>query len=57
MGALAIATDTVLGGVYSSTSDNFISVDNVGRMKLNRVSTNLLYVPSGDEFILNGGGA
>lgn len=57
MGALDIATDTRLGGVYSSTLDNFIAVDSAGRMKLNRVSTNLLYVPDGDEFILNGGGA
>jgi len=57
MGALAIATDTVLGGVYSSSLDNYIAVDTVGRMKLNRVSTNLLYVPDGDEFILNGGTA
>lgn len=57
MNALEIATDTVLGGVYSSTLDNFIAVDTAGRMKLNRVSTNLLYVPDGDEFVLNGGGA
>jgi len=57
MGVLAIATDTVLGGVYSSTLDNYIAVDTAGRMKLNRVSTNLLYVPDGDEFILNGGTA
>ena len=57
MGALAIATDTVLGGVYSSSLDNYIAVDAAGRMKLNRVSTNLLYVPDGDEFILNGGTA
>jgi len=57
IGALTIATDTVLGGVYSSSLDNYIAVDTSGRMKLNRVSTNLLYVPDGDEFILNGGTA
>lgn len=57
IGALQQATDVILGGVYSSNLDNYIAVDNAGRMKLNRVSTNLLYVPSGDEFILNGGGA
>ena len=57
IGALNIATSSVLGGVYSSSLDNYISVDTVGRMKLNRVSTNLLYVPDGDEFILNGGTA
>lgn len=57
IGKLNIATDTVLGGVYASSLDNYINVDSVGRMKLNRVSTNLLYVPDGDEFILNGGTA
>jgi len=57
IGKLNIATDTVLGGVYSSSLDNYIAVDTAGRMKLNRVSTNLLYVPDGDEFILNGGTA
>lgn len=57
IGKLNIATDTVLGGVYSSSLDNYVAVDAAGRMKLNRVSTNLLYVPDGDEFILNGGTA
>ena len=57
LGALQKATDSILGGVYSSNLDNYIAVDTAGRMKLNRVSTNLLYVPTGDEFILNGGSA
>lgn len=57
MGALNIATSTVLGGVYSSNLDDYISVDNLGYMHLNGVSTSKLYVPTGDEFILNGGTA
>ena len=57
MNQLNIATSTVLGGVYSSSLDNHVSVTNLGYMQINRVSTNKLYVPDGDEFILNGGGA
>lgn len=56
-GALEIATSSRLGGVYSSNLDNYIEVDNLGYMKITRVSTSKLYVPSGDEFILNGGSA
>lgn len=55
---LNIATTDVLGGVRSSNADNNVSVDNItGFMTVNRVSTNKLYVPDGDEFILNGGTA
>jgi len=58
VGKLNIATTSVLGGVYSSNADNSVSVDSVtGIMSLNRVSTTKLYVPNGDEFILNGGTA
>ena len=57
MNQLNVATSTVLGGVYSSSLDNYVSVTNLGYMQINRVSTNKLYVPDGDEFILNGGGA
>lgn len=57
VGALEIATSSRLGGVYSSTLDDYIAVDNLGYMKINRVSTSKLYVPTGDEFILNGGSA
>lgn len=57
MNQLNIATSTVLGGVYSSNLDNYVSVTNLGYLQINRVSTNKLYVPDGDEFILNGGGA
>ncbi len=54
---LSIATSTKLGGVYSSTLDNSVTVNSLGVMEINRVSTNKLYVPDGDEFILNGGTA
>ena len=54
---LVPATTSTLGGVYASTSDNYINVDNLGHMYLNRVSTDKLYVPGGSEFILNGGSA
>ncbi len=63
MGQLNIADEFHLGGVYSSSADNFISVNNSGYMKINRiteqnkVATDALYVPTGSEFILNGGGA
>lgn len=56
--ALDIATDITLGGVRSSNADNNVSVDSVtGFMTINRVSTTKLYVPNGDEFIINGGTA
>jgi hypothetical protein len=54
---LQIATSSTLGGVYSSNLDNTIAVNASGIMQLNRVSTSKLYVPQGDEFVLNGGGA
>lgn len=57
IGQLSIATTTKLGGVYSSNLDNSVSVNALGIMEINRVSTNKLYVPTGDEFILNGGTA
>lgn len=57
IGQIPIATTTNLGGVYSSNLDNSVSVNALGIMEINRVSTNKLYVPAGDEFILNGGTA
>lgn len=57
IGQLPIATNSVLGGVKSSNNDNYVSVDVLGYMQLNRVATDLLYVPVGSEFILNGGTA
>ena len=53
-----IATETTVGGVLSSADDNSISIDSTtGKMSLNRVSVNNLYVPEGEEFILYGGNA
>jgi len=52
---LSIATTTVLGGVYSSNLDNKVSVDALGIMEVNRIATDKLFVPDGNELILNGG--
>lgn len=63
VGALNIATSTVLGGVYSSNLDDHVLVGALGYMEVNpitsqnKVATNALYVRQGDEFILNGGTA
>lgn len=57
VGVIPIATPLTLGGVYSSTLDNRISVNALGFMEINRVATDKLYVPDGSEFILNGGTA
>ena len=57
LNALEIATYYTLGGVKSSTADDYVRVNNLGYMELNRVATDKLYVPNGSEFVLNGGGA
>ena len=54
---LPIATNIILGGVYSSNADNQIAVNQQGFMTLNRVSTSLLYVPDGETLVINGGNA
>lgn len=54
---LPIATNARLGGVKSSTADDFIAVNQDGFMTLNNVSTTKLYVPTGDVFIIYGGSA
>ena len=54
---LQVATSSTLGGVYSSNLDNSVSVNVLGIMQINRVSTSKLYVPQGDELVLNGGTA
>ena len=44
------------GVVVSSEEDNHVAVDAVtGKMALNRVSVDKLYVADGEEFVLNGG--
>lgn len=57
IGSVPIANSNTLGGVLSSTEDNFIQVTQSGFMTLNRVSTSLLYVPDGDTLVINGGNA
>lgn len=54
---LEVATNARLGGVKSSTDDDFIAVNQQGFMTLNRVSTSKLYVPTGDTLIIYGGTA
>lgn len=54
---LEVATNARLGGVKSSTDDNRIAVTQEGFMTLNRVSTSLLYVPTGDTLVIYGGTA
>lgn len=54
---IGVATSTAIGGVLSTDDDNSISVNHYGKMTLNRVSVNNLYVPDEDEFILFGGKA
>lgn len=51
------ATSSTLGGVLSSNADNQIAVTQDGFMTLNRISTSLLYVPDGDDLVINGGTA
>lgn len=55
--ALTVATFSALGGVKSSTNPNGIQVNSEGFMSLNSVATDLLYVPNGSTFIINGGNA
>ena len=53
---LPFATASKPGVVVSSEEDNHIAVDAVtGKMTLNRVSVDKLYVADGEEFILDGG--
>lgn len=54
---LPVATSARLGGVKASSLADYINVTQEGFMTLNQVSTSLLYVPTGDTLILNGGSA
>ena len=51
------ATTALAGLVYSTDADNGIAVSEDGTMSVNRVATSKLYVPDGEELILNGGSA
>lgn len=52
---LEVATENRLGGVKSSSADDYISVTQEGYMTTNKLSTSKLYVPTGDTLILYGG--
>lgn len=54
---LPFATAEKPGVVKSSEADNGILVAEDGTMSVNRVSTSKLFVPEGEELILNGGTA
>lgn len=53
----SIASDTTPGGVISSSEDNSISVDENGKMTLNRISVSNLFVPDDEELIFSAGDA
>lgn len=54
---IPVANENNFGVVKSSSADNKILVNTDGTMAINRVATNKLYVPQGDELILCGGNA
>lgn len=51
------ATTALAGLVYSTDADNGVAVAEDGTMSVNRIATSKLYVPEGEELILNGGSA
>lgn len=51
------ATAALAGLVYSTDADNGVAVAEDGTMSVNRIATSKLYVPEGEELILNGGSA
>lgn len=54
---LPVASELGLGLVKGTTNADGIAVAADGTMSVNKVSTSKLYVPEGDELILNGGSA
>ena len=54
---LPVASELGLGLVKGTTNNDGIAVAADGTMSVNKVSTTKLYVPEGDELILNGGSA
>ena len=53
---LPFATADMPGVVVSSEENNHITVNaETGKMTVNNISVGKLYVPDGEEFILNGG--
>lgn len=51
------ASASAAGLVYSTDADNGVAVSEDGTMSVNRVSTSKLFVPEGEELVLNGGAA
>ena len=51
------ATNALAGLVYSSDADDGVAVDAEGLMSVNNLSTSKLYIPEGEELVLNGGSA
>lgn len=54
---IPVATADRAGVVKSSTGANKVNISNSGEMSVNKVSVNSLFVPIGDELVLDGGGA
>jgi hypothetical protein len=54
---IPVASADTAGLVKSSTGANKVNVANDGTMSMNKVSVNSLFVPIGDELILDGGSA
>ena len=55
--ALPLATAEKAGLVKISTGMNKVSVETNGTMTVNQVSASSLFIPEGDELVLNGGKA
>lgn len=53
--SLPVATESVLGGVKSSETENTIKVEATGVMSVNSINVNKLTQTGGDTLILNGG--
>lgn len=51
------ATTALAGLVYGTDADNGVAVAEDGTMSVNSLSTSKLYVPEGEELVLNGGNA
>ena len=54
---IPIATDTLLGVVMGSTTENKISIAEDGTMEVNSVNVNKLTQTDGEYLIMNGGSA
>lgn len=54
---IPVASLNRAGVVKSSTGANKVNISNSGEMSVNKISVNSLFVPIGDELILDGGGA